>query len=323
MSEGPEARGNPAGLLKRAAATVAVVAMLAWVLWGAWGDARGIDWSALRLQPALLVLSCALLGLGLIWHGLVWVWMMHMLGYPLALRPGLRASALSQLGNYVPGKVFIVLFRVQVAARYGVPGVPVAGSIGLETLLRNLMATMLGALGLYRLGAGASSLWALGAIIALSLVFAHPRVFNAAAAWVLRKLRRPPLPRELTGPQVLGLLGCYLIYWVLYLAGLFLAIEGTLGLSAPELVPLATAAFVAQIGSTLAVFAPVGLGASEASMAGVLALSGAVAAPYMVALIARVWRTMGEMAQIGLVLLIPMPPPPPAPADADAAEPTR
>lgn len=317
MSARSDGRRRLIGVLKRVAAAVAVAAMLAWVLWGAWTDARQIDWTRLHLRPGLLVLSCVLLGLAFIWHGLVWVLMMRMLGYRLAVRPGLRASALSQLGNYIPGKVFIVLFRVRVAARYGVPGVPVAGSVGLETLLRNLTATMLGALGLYRLGAGASSLWALGAIVALSLVFAHPRVFNAIAGWVLRRLRRAPLPRGLTGPQVLGLLGCYLVYWVLYIAGFLLAIEGTLGVSAPELVPLATAAFVAQIGSTLAVFAPVGLGASEASMAGVLALSGAVAAPYLVTLVVRVWRTVGEMAQIGLVLVIPMPPPPEPPAARD------
>ncbi len=223
MSDDSDRRGRLVSVLKRVAATVAVVAMLAWVLWGAWGDARQIDWSGLRLRPGLLVFSCVLLGLGFVWHGLVWVLMMRMLGYTLAVRPGLRASALSQLGNYIPGKVFIVLFRVQVAARYGVPGVPIAGSIALETLLRNLMATMLGALGLYRLGEGESWLWGLGALIVLSLVFAHPRVFNAIARWVLRKLGRPPLPRELTGPQVLALLGCYLVYWVFYIAGFFLA----------------------------------------------------------------------------------------------------
>jgi len=320
VSDDSDRRGRLVSVLKRVAATVAVVAMLAWVLWGAWGDARQIDWSGLRLRPGLLVLSCVLLGLGFVWHGLVWVLMMRMLGYTLAVRPGLRASALSQLGNYIPGKVFIVLFRVQVAARYGVPGVPIAGSIALETLLRNLMATMLGTLGLYRLGEGESWLWGLGALIVLSLVFAHPRVFNAIARWVLRKLGRPPLPRELTGPQVLALLGCYLVYWVFYIAGFFLAVEGALGLNPSDLVGLATSAFMAQISSTLAVFAPIGLGASELTMAEVLRQGGVAAAPYMVAVIARVWRTLGEMAQIGLVLLIPMPAPAPSPAGEDGAD---
>ncbi len=309
MSDNSRDRRDWARLLKRVGAALAVLAMLGWVLWGAWHDARQIEWSSLPLQPGLIVAACVLLIAAFFWHALVWVLMMRALGYPLGVRPGLRAAALSQLGNYIPGKIFIVLLRVQVVAPYGVPGIPVAGSVALETLLRNLMATILAGLGLWHLGAGLSTVTGLVMLAAVSVVFAHPRVFHAIGDWVLRKTGRPPLPRRLSGPQVLGLLGCYLLYWALYVAGFYLVIEGTLGVDVAAWPALATAVFAGQIGSTLAVFAPVGLGAVEASMAGVLALTGAVSAPYMVALVGRVWRTVSEMAQIGMVMLIPLPPP--------------
>lgn len=305
-----EARGSRAkSILKRIGAALAVTVLLAWVLHGAWQDAQQIDWQALQLRPGLIALACLTLMLAFVWHGLVWVGMMRALGYPLPWLPGLRAAALSQLGNYLPGKVFIVIFRVQAAARYGVPGVPVAGSVGLETLLRNLMATIIAVLGLAQLGAGRNYLIALATIIAVSLIFVQPRVFHAIGDFVLRKLGRPPLPDRLTGPQVFTLLGCYLAYWALFTVGFYLLLEGTFG-AQPAVIPwLATALGVSQIGSTLAVFAPVGLGAVEATTAGVLALSGAVSAPYMVALVARVWRTLSELAEIGIVTLIPPAPP--------------
>lgn len=306
MSQEPaaEARGSRAkSILKRVAAALAVVALLAWVLRGAWQDAQQIDWQALHLRPGLIALACLTLALAFVWHGLVWVGMMRALGYPLPTGPGLRAAALSQLGNYLPGKVFIVVFRVQVAARYGVPAVPVAGSVGLETLLRNLMATIIAALGLAQLGAGRNYLVALTGLIVISVVFAQPRVFHAIGDFVLRKLGRPPMPGRLTGPQVFALLACYLVYWALYTAGFYLLLEGTFG-AEPSVIPwLATALGVSQIGSTLMVFAPVGLGAVEATIAGVLALTGAVSAPYMVALVARVWRTISELGEIGVVTL--------------------
>ncbi|MGD9497263.1 MAG: lysylphosphatidylglycerol synthase domain-containing protein, partial [Armatimonadota bacterium] len=225
----------------------------------------------------------------------------------------------------LPGKVFIVVVRMQVAARYGVPRVPVAGSIVLETLLRNLMATVIAGVGLYHIGVGMSSLLALAIVAVISLVFAHPRVFHAIGDWVLRKLGHEPLPRHLRPPQVLGLLACYLLYWGLFVTGFYLMLEGTFGVE-PAIYPtLATAVCITQIGSTLAVFAPVGLGAVEATMAGVLALTGAVSAPYMVALLYRVWRTVAEMAEVGLVTLVTLPaaaqnaPLPAADDGADAA----
>lgn len=300
-----EARGSRArSVLKRVAAVIAVVALLAWVLRGAWQDARQIDWAALQLRPGLIALACLTLGLAFVWHGLVWVGMMRGLGYPLPWLPGLRASALSQFGNYVPGKVFILIFRVQVAARYGVPAVPVVGSIGLETLLRNLMATIIAAIGVVHLGEGRDYLAALVTLIVVSVIFAQPRIFHAIGDFVLRKLGRPPLPGRLTGPQVFALLGCYLAYWALYTAGFYLLLKGTFG-AEPTLIPwLATALGVSQIGSTLFFFAPVGIGAVELTTGVVLQWSGAVAAPYMVAVLARVWRTVAELAEIGVVMLI-------------------
>ncbi len=303
-------------VLKRIAAIVVVVGLLAWVVWGAWGDARRIEWHELELHGGLIALSGALLGLAFVWHAVVWVLMMRLLGYRLAWLPGVRAAVASQLGNYIPGKIFIVVFRVQVAARYGVPKVPVVGTIALEALLRNLMATMLAGLGLYYIGVGTSYMLALAILAVVSVFFASPRVFHGIADWVLRKTGRPPLPRRLTAPQVLALLGCYLVYWAMYVGAFYLMLAGTFGTEPSALPWLATAVFVSQLGSTLAVFAPVGVGVAEAGIAGVLALTDAVSAPYMVAVVTRVWRTIFEMAQIGLVWLIPLPPPEPRETDA-------
>ena len=46
---------------------------------------------------------------------------------------------MSLLGNYVPGKVLIMVIRAQVARQQGLPGLPVAGSVVLETLLRTMV----------------------------------------------------------------------------------------------------------------------------------------------------------------------------------------
>jgi len=319
--------------VRRAGAAIAVAALLIWVIWRAWHDARRIDWQALDLRPGLIVLSCVLLGVAFVWHALVWVALMRAMGYSLRWLPGTRAAVLSQLGSYIPGKVFIFVFRVEVAARHGVPRVPVAASVALETLLRTLMAVLVSGLGLYAAGAGTLQLRALVLVGAISLIFAHPRIFHGIGDWVLRRLGHDPVPSRVTSLQVLGLLLGYLIFWGLYVAGFYLMLEGTLGADPADWPWFATAICLSQIGGAIAVFAPAGLGAAEATLAGVLDLTGAVSAPYMVALVTRVWRTVAELAQIGVVMAIPVPassahgdvpdarPPGDDPPDPSAADP--
>lgn len=314
QSDAPAGR-RPWKIVKRLMATLAICAMLAWVIWRAWHDAVQIDWTELEISYGLLILSMVLYGLGFVWAGYVWVLMMRMLGYDLAARPGLRACAASQFGNYIPGKVFIIVFRVQVARPYGIPAVPIAGSIALETLLRNMMATLLAAVGLYGLGAGVSYIWAGAITIAASLIFAHPSVFHAIADWVLRKLKRPPLPGRLNGLQVAILLGHYFTYWAMQCFAFFLMVQATFGVGWEALIPLSIALLASQLTSTLMVVAPVGVGAAEATIGALLQLTGGVTYPFVVALLMRVWRTASELAQIGIVWLIPLPPPD---EDADA-----
>lgn len=314
---------SPRSLVKRLAAIMFVAALLLWVIWRAWHDAAEIDWADLQISYGLFALSLLIYGLGFVWHGYVWVLMMRMLGYDLAVRPGLRASAASQFGNYIPGKVFIIVFRVQIARRYGIPAVPVTGSIALETLLRNMMATLLGAVGLYGLGAGVSYIWAGAIVIAASVIFAHPTVFHAIGDWVLQKMKRPPIPGRLTSLQVVMLLGHYFIYWAIQCFAFFLMVHSTFGVGWDALIPLSIALLASQIASTLMVVAPVGLGAAEATMAGLLQLTGGVSSPYVVALLMRVWRTAAELGQIGVVWLVPLPPPPSDDTDDDTPEVTE
>ncbi len=311
MNEHSDIAENRSGraLLKRVAATITVCALLAWVIYRAWQDALLIDWTELEIRYGLFAVSMALYGLGFVWQGFAWVMMMRMLGYELPMRAGLKASAASQFGNYVPGKVFIVIFRAQIAGRHGIPPVPVAGTIALETVLRNMVATLLAGIGLYALGAGLSYLPAAALLIAAAVVFAHPRVFHGIADWVLHKLNRPPLPSRLNGLQIATLLGYYFVYWGLHCFAFYLMVRATFAVEWTALAPLAIALLGSQIASTLVVFAPVGLGAKEATIAGLLQLTGGVPSPFVVALLMRVWRTASELIQIAIVWLIPQPEP--------------
>ena len=100
-----------------------------------------------------------------------------------------------------------------------------------------------------------------------------------------------------------GLMLGYLVFWGLYAAGFCCLAWGVMGPQVTDAPGLAMSFIVAQISSNLAVFAPVGLGVSDAALAEVLRLAGVVTAAGMLALVARVWRTICEMLTIGLAWL--------------------
>lgn len=295
-------------MLKRVAAAVVVIALLAWVLHRAWLDARTIDWEALEMQPALIGLSVLLVLCAWCWHGVLWSFMIRSLGYDLRTLVAMRAALVGNLGNYIPGKIFIVLLRAKLVQGEGVPGVIVASSVVLETLLRNMVAAMLAAVGLWHLGVGKSYLGGLALLLVISVIAVHPAIFNRLSDFALRKLNRPPLPRRLRKRQLAALLAGYAVYWCLYASAFFLLARGTLGAELSDLPAVAIALFISLIASMLAVFTPVGLGVADATLTGVLSVTGAVTGAAVLAVIFRVWRTLTEVAVAGVGWVLPIGP---------------
>jgi len=296
-------------LLKRVLATAAVLLLLAWVVWRAWGDVSAVHWRGLALRPELLGLAVVLPLLAFAVQAVTWVVMMRGLGYGLGWWAGLRAHLLSLLGNYVPGKVLIVVIRAGAVQRHGLPGLPVAGSVVLETLLRTVVGALLAAAGLYWMGLGQGYAAGLLALLLLFGALGHPRVFHALGDWLLVRLGRDPIPRRLAARDIALMMLGYLGFWLLYGAGFCLLAWGVLGAQARGTAALGVSFVVSQISSNLAVFAPVGLGVSDATLAEVLRVTGAVMAGGLLALVARAWRTVCELLGAGLGYLLPDRPP--------------
>lgn len=307
-SPAPARRRGALSILKRVAVALLVIGLLAWVLHKAWREAATIEWASLQMQPGLIVLSVLVVLVAWGWHGALWSIMIRALGYDLSTLGGIRAALVGNLGNYIPGKIFIVILRAKLVRSEGVPGMIVASSVVLETLLRNMVAALLAAVGLWHLGVGGSYIGGLALLLVISAIAVQPAVFNRLTDFALRKLNRPPLPRHLRLGQLVTLLSGYVLYWALYAGAFFLLARGTLGADLADLPGLAVALFITLIASMLAVFTPVGLGVADATMAGVLTATGAITGAAVLAVIARVWRTLTEVGVAGVGWLLPIGP---------------
>ncbi len=301
-------RRSALSILKRVAVALLVAGLLAWVLQRAWREAGTIDRASLNVQPGLIALSVGVVVVAWALHGALWALMIRALGYPLSLPVGIRANLIGNLGNYIPGKIFIVILRAKMVESEGVPGMVVVSSVVLETLLRNMVAALLAAVGLWHLGVGKGYVEALALALVISMVVVHPAVFNRLTDFALRKLNRPPLPRHLRLKPLIGLLCGYAVYWAIYALAFWLLARGTLGAELSDLPALAVTLFLSLIASMLAIFAPVGLGVADATMTGVLSLTGAVTGAAVLAVIARAWRTLTEVGAAGIGWVLPIGP---------------
>lgn len=218
-------------------------------------------------------------------------------GCPIRFGEGLAALGLSVLGNYVPGKVWLIVGRAgYVSNRRGYPLAKVS-VLSLHAQLISLWAgLLLGAAGAFAIGG--VRIWGplilllwLGLTLTIFSRGVHALVARLAGALLGRHLSIPLLSLRSTALAVLWALLAWLCWSLAFY--LFLLSLGLAGVSPSDGLAFPLAASL----GILAVIAPGGLGAREGVLVAYLVLAGHSAAEATtVAVAARLWFLMGELA---------------------------
>lgn len=277
-----------------------VVYFIATYLAHYWTKVSAYHWS---IHPLPLALSALAFLLFYLLQGGAW-WLL-LRGFDLSSSFA-RASATwgrSILARYVPGNVFMFLGRAWMSHRQGLDVARVSAAMVYEQALGLASALLTVALLLpfwhYHRGGMALALLAVPVLVALM----HPRVFTPIATRVLRLLKREPLGAVLPFVQVLGLLGYYVVSWLVAGLAAWLLANSVTGVGVAALpVTVAAYAFAYVVGMAAFVM-PSGLGVREAVLAASLAarLPGGVALAW--ALLLRLWQTLVELLYVGGAVL--------------------
>ncbi len=127
-------------LILKMVAMLVVAAILAWQFYKAWHALAAmpklvIDWRWGGI--AILGFSASMLTSAIVWRLLAWN-----MGNRSPTLPLLAAYTFSQMGKYIPGKVGLLLMRIERAGRFGMS----AQTCTLSTLLENALYMISGAL---------------------------------------------------------------------------------------------------------------------------------------------------------------------------------
>jgi glycosyltransferase 2 family protein len=293
-----------AGHVKRLSGSIGLFVGVAGVFFVArelsrhWDEVRA---AAATADLGLLLVAFAVANLAMLTIGLGWRRCLGSLGVRRPYLDTLRRYYIGQLGKYVPGGIWPVVGRAEMARRGGVPGAVAYGSTVLSLGLTYLAAvlTALGAL-LAGAGGGAAVTWQpVIALLPIGVLALHPRVVQSALQVLRRVSKRDlavPVPPWRTSVSLLvqhvpAWLAVGSATWIVALA---------LGAEGAELRNVLFATALSWVVGFLAVPVPGGIGVREAvfvAAATTLPSSGVAAA---VALVARVLFILVDTGGAGL-----------------------
>lgn len=269
------------------------------------------DWEQIReadisLAPAPLIVSVLLLAIYMVGRALLWHLLTLMLDTAIPVGRAVTAWLVSQLGKYLPGKVFLYAGRLLFYVREGRQAGPVTLAFTIElvatfaaSILTVLLALATGSLvdvGEYR--------WVFaGGLVALIVVL-HPAVLSAAVRLVARLIRRPPFDVPLSYPQSLAFVALYVVTWGVFGVAFFFLVRSLYPIEPQSILALAASFSFASMVGMLAIVVPSGLGVREGLLVVFLSTLMPVPVAILVSLVARVWFTVVELAAAGLSYLV-------------------
>jgi glycosyltransferase 2 family protein len=260
--------------------------------------AAGADPWLLALAFVLGLASMASIGVG-------WRRCLRELGAHLALSDALRRYFVGQLGKYVPGGIWPVVGRAEMARRGGVaPGVAYASTV--LSLGLTYLAAILASAGALVMGAagGSQVTWQpVVALLPLGVLALHPAVVGRLLHALRRLSRRQlaiPVPNWTTSITLLLLhlpawLGIGLATWLIAVA------------LAPGSVDVRNLVFAATLSWVVGFFAvgvPGGIGVREAVFVAAATSVGSSGMAAAVAVVARATFILVDLGGAGLLTLV-------------------
>lgn len=292
--------------VSRLAGTVIVLLIFGLMLrtvYVGWQDVIAYEWDldypALLIAFALMLASTAL-------YALLWKLILERLGASLKYRKSYRIYYLSQLGRYIPGKIWSVLGLVYLSHKEGVSKPLAATSVILQLILQILSGVMVFAITLpFWPNAGAGTgLYGLIVLLPMGLLLVHPALLRRGLNLALRITDQPGMQPNWGYSFVLGQLGLWALFWLVNGVAHYFLIGSIYPSSLPPLPVLAGVFAISWVAGFLSLVTPSGLGVMEGTLAFLLAFYLPLPVATIIALWTRLARTAVDFACAGIAAVI-------------------
>ncbi len=256
----------------------------------------------LSFHVGLFVASFLVLMVHMLLAALSWKMVSGVVGCPVTFRQAFAIHFLTQVGKYLPGKLWAAVGKVGLTRRLGLSGVRASHAMVLESLFivsgSLLVGLPLVPVAADRLGLGpVLSLAAVALVVLVLIMTCHPTAFQRLLRWLSRITGKE---LEAGDPGFLNVLKLLPVYLLVFLSQgvAFVLLAWSFGLRIPMFPGMFVFPMAMAIGF-IVVFAPGGLGVREVSLTWLVGLATAAGAATaggaeLVSIAARLWITLAE-----------------------------
>jgi len=284
---------------------IAVFVFLGKIVWNNWNQVKDTPFA---LQPFPLVLSTLVFAFSYFIQ--IWAWYLITLRLKVALSSSdtLQSWFYSQLGKYLPGKVWVLLGRFYFYESKGKSRKEISIALYFEMVTMLLAAGLLFLLSLLFFremaqGFLRGSFWWISSLFVLAFFFLHPRVLGKIFNQFLFQFQKEPVILSISYFEILWILFICILTWAVGGIGFYLFTDSIIPVSPKHILFLTGALAFSSILGLVAVFAPSGLGVREGVLVYLLSyiMPGPVAV--VISVLTRIWMTLIEIGLIGMVYL--------------------
>ena len=287
------------------AIVVAIFFFLGKMVWDHWNQVKDTPFT---LRPFPFILSTLIFAFSYFIQ--IWAWYLITLKLEIALSPSetLKTWFYSQLGKYLPGKIWLFLSRFHFYESKGKSKKAISIALYLETVTIIMAAGLifLAALIFHReirlFYSWRHPGW-LVLLFLLGFIFLHPRVLQKILNWALIHFKREPVSLSISYSDVLWILFVCIISWVIGGVGFYLFVDSVYPVAPQYILFLTGALAISSTLGLIAIFAPSGLGVREGALVYLLSLMMAAPVAVLISILTRIWMTLIEIGLIGVIYL--------------------
>lgn len=283
----------------------AIFGFLGKMVWENWNQVKD---ASLTLTPLPLVLSTLIFAFSYFIQ--LWAWHLITLRLRIALpiRETMESWFYSQMGKYLPGKVWLLLGRFYLYESKGKSKKLISTALYFE------MATMIIAGGIIFLASlfllkeaplffeGEQIGWTI-LVLLIAFLSLHPRFLQKSMNWFLVRFKREGITLPISYVNILGVLFVCVLAWLVGGVGFYLFVDSIYPVPSRHFLFLTGALAISSTLGLIALFAPAGLGVREGTL--VYLLTFLIPSPIAVVLsiATRLWMTLIEIGLVGVVYL--------------------
>jgi len=241
----------------------------------------------------------------------IWAWYLITVKLEIAInfQETLESWFYSQLGKYLPGKVWLLLGRFYFYESKGKSREKISLALYLEVLTILLAAGLLSVIGTVSFKEAnpfypKKENWWMFLLLILVFLSLYPKFLQKILNWILILFRKEPVILSISYRDISWILLVCIFSWIIGGIGFWIFVDSVFSISSQHILFLTGALAFSSILGLIAIFAPSGLGVREGALVYLLSYTMPGSVAVIISILTRIWMTLIEIGLIGVVYLL-------------------